>query len=67
MMQEVADRIGFAMDGTNLVIVAERGAEQTRIILKPEDAAEAAFRMIEMLQRAAVNFEIKNKVVDGYQ
>lgn len=67
MMQEVADRIGFAMDGPNMVIVAERGAEQTKIILKPEDAVEAAFRMIEMLQRAAVNFEIKNKVVDGYQ
>jgi hypothetical protein len=67
MMQEVADRIGFAMDGPNLVIVAERGAEQTRIILKPEDAAQAAFQMIEMLREAAINFEIKNKVVEGYR
>lgn len=67
MMQEVADRIGFAMEGPNMVIVAERGAEQTKIILKPEDAVQAAFQMIEMLQRAAVDFEVKNKVVDGYQ
>ncbi|HOX29721.1 MAG TPA: hypothetical protein P5080_00200 [Candidatus Paceibacterota bacterium] len=66
-MQDTADRIGFAMEGPNMVILAERGSEQTKIVLKPEDAAQAAFQMIAMLQEAAVKFHIINEVIDGYQ
>jgi hypothetical protein len=66
-MEETVDRVGFAMEGSNMVILAERGNELTRIVLKPEDAARAAFQMISMLQEAAVNFHIINEVVDGYQ
>lgn len=50
-----------------MVILAERGSEQTKIVLKPEDAAQAAFQMIAMLQEAAVKFHIINEVIDGYQ
>lgn len=59
-MKQWADEVGFKKDGSQLVILAQCGVEETEIRLDRDAAIAAAYQIIDLFKP---EFTVGNKVI----